>query len=39
MGVRRIIRLWRSAITGRFVTAKYAKDNPDTTVSETKEKQ
>ena len=27
--------LYRSAITGKTVTAKYAKANPDTTVKET----
>jgi hypothetical protein len=27
-------RLWRSAITGRFVSRKYAEGHPETTVSE-----
>lgn len=27
-------RIWRSAITGRFVSKKYAKEHPETTVQE-----
>ena len=30
--------LYRNAITGEIVTAKYAKENPDTTVKETMKK-
>ena len=30
----RIITIFRSAITGRFVSKKYAEENPDTTVKE-----
>lgn len=33
----RIRRLWRSAITGRFVTALFARRHPDTTVVEHRE--
>lgn len=30
----RVRRIWRSAITGRFVSKDYAKEHPETTVSE-----
>lgn len=30
---KRVFR-WRSARTGRYVTADYARDNPDTTLKE-----
>jgi len=40
MGVlSRIWRRFRSAITGRWVSAEYARDNPHTTVSETRSNQ
>lgn len=29
------ITIYRSAVTGRFVSKAYAKDHPDTTVSQT----
>ncbi len=32
--VRAIRRLWRSSITGRFVSRKYAEKHGDTTVEE-----
>jgi hypothetical protein len=34
--LRRILYRFRSAITGRFVTRKYAEKHPDTTVKERK---
>ena len=40
MGVLRTLRrIFRSAITGRFVSAAFAKLNPHTTVSETRSSQ
>lgn len=35
MSIRHVWRRFRSAITGRFVTQRYAQKHPDTTVSET----
>lgn len=32
--IKRAFRRFRSAITGRFVSAEYAKDHKDTTVGE-----
>lgn len=34
-GVRKMAKANRSAVTGKFVTEKYAKTHPKTTVSET----
>lgn len=33
-GIQRIIIRFRDAITGRFVSKKYAEENPSTTVKE-----
>lgn len=35
--LRAALRRFRSAITGRFVSRRYAEDHPDTTVSESDE--
>lgn len=35
--VKRLRRIFRSAIDGRFVSKQYAKENPATTVEETVE--
>lgn len=35
--LRNILRRFRSAITGRFVSRAYAEEHPDTTVAETDE--
>jgi hypothetical protein len=35
--LRRVLRRFRSAITGRFVTRSYAEEHPDTTVGEVDE--
>jgi hypothetical protein len=35
MGVRRFIRRFRSAITGRFTSKRYALRHPDITIAET----
>ena len=32
--IRKLWRIFRDAITGRFVTKAYAQEHPDTTVSE-----
>ena len=32
--IRRIVRIFRSAITGKFVSREYAEAHPETTVSE-----
>lgn len=36
--IRRVVRwvLYRSAVTGRFVTRRHADDNPKTTIRETR---
>jgi hypothetical protein len=31
---RKVPRIYRDGVTGRFVTKKYAKKNPDTTIKE-----
>lgn len=38
MGLRTLLKRFRSAITGRFVSRKYAERNPKTTVEETVER-
>jgi hypothetical protein len=35
--LRRALRRFRSAVTGRFVSRAYAEDHPETTVAETDE--
>lgn len=35
--LRRVLLRFRSAITGRFVSRRYAEEHPDTTVAETDE--
>lgn len=35
--LRNALRRFRSAVTGRFVTRRYAEEHPDSTVSETDE--
>lgn len=34
MGLRALLKRFRSAITGRFVSKKYAAEHPDTTIAE-----